>query len=58
MRDDEYGLHEFGGEYMYKALIHWLRCNHPETLQNWEVGVNMAIEYMEPKRLEPKGLEE
>ena len=52
MRDTEYGLPEFGGKYMYRALISFLRAKYPEILTQWNDKVRYAVEYAEPSRLE------
>jgi len=52
MRDTEMGIDNFGGSYMYRALIAFLRMSYPEILIQWQDKVSDAVEYMEPARME------
>ena len=52
MRETEQGVDNFGGKYMYRALMHFLRVKYPEILPQWEERVRYAVEWMEPSKLE------
>lgn len=52
MRDNEMGQPEFGGSYMYRATMHFLRTKYPEIYYEWNDKVAYAVEWMEPSRLE------
>ena len=52
MRDLEMGMEEFGGKYMYRAIINFLRMHYPEILEIWQTKVRDAIEWQSPTRME------
>jgi len=54
MRETEMGMPEFGGKYMYRATMHFLRTKYPEIYYEWNDKVAYAVEWMEPSRLDAR----
>tara|TARA_R100000152_G_C6780909_1_gene214362 strand:- start:1310 stop:1474 length:165 start_codon:yes stop_codon:yes gene_type:complete len=52
MRVKEPGVMNYGAEYMYEALMKYLRENHSEIAEEWRLKVRDAVDFMEPKELE------